>query len=99
MADFKVNISFEGKQGLTTPPAKEFPSSVTIGGLIDRVKKVKTLGLLPQQQLLMCVMNGTDTFMPAPDQTVGDLFKMFSVDDPQIGKCLKIAMCTSLYQG
>jgi hypothetical protein len=98
-SESKVTLHFEGKLGLRSLPPKAFEANLTIGAVVDRLKRASAITLAPQQQLLLFVTNGSDAFMPAPDQTLSDLFKMFASDVDQIGRCLKIAYCTQVFQG
>ena len=98
MAD-RVTLHFEGKLGLKTINPKAFDASLTVGSLADKMRKAPGIVLTAQQQLLIFVTSGSDSFMPAPDQTLGDLFRMFGTEVDQIGRCLKIAYCTQVFQG
>jgi hypothetical protein len=95
----KVTLHFEGKLGLKSINPKAFDAATTVGTLSDKLRKAPGMVLTPQQQLLIFVTSGTDAFMPAPDQTIGDLFRMFGTDVDQIGRCLKVAYCTQVFQG
>jgi hypothetical protein len=99
MAEGKVTLVFEGKLGLPSLPPRAFDATETVGGVIDRIKKSKNVAIAPPQQLLLFVTSGADAFMPAPDQPIGDLFRMFGSDVAQVGKALKVAYCTQVYQG
>ncbi len=95
----KVTLHFEGRLGLNNIDPKSFDASTTIGALANKMRKAPGIVLTPQQQLLIFVTSGTDAFMPAPDQTVGDLFRMFGTEVDGVGRCLKIAYCTQVFQG
>ena len=101
MAEGKVTLVFEPKLGLPPMQPKAFEASTTVGSVVSKLKKAPAFkdAVAPQQQVLLFVTIGSDAFMPAPDQTIGDLVRMFGQDVDQLGRCLKVAYCTQVFQG
>lgn len=78
------------------PPRLEHPDT-PIGAYTQKITNF--LNLSAQQHLYMYVQKAGSFFIPSPDQTVGDLAKIFATEHPTDGLCLQLSYCTQVFQG
>jgi hypothetical protein len=83
--------------GLAKCPTRKEHADTPIGNFTANLTRF--LKLQPNQQLHLFVTKAGSAFIPAPDQTVGDLFKAFGTEHPTDGPSLQLSYCTKVYQG
>ena len=96
--DEKIKLTFTPKLGgLKNVPEKEFAAKTAIG----EVQRLLARGA-PQQRgsNVMVYVFVDDSFMPTPDETVGNLAEVFGTTDKETGKkTLPICYSLQIYQG
>ena len=93
----RVKLIATPEGALKTVPQREEKADTPIGHYTQRLTDF--LKLAPQQQLHMYVQKAGSYFIPSPDQTVGDLFKLFGTEHPTEGPALLLSYSTQVFQG
>ena len=93
----RIKLIATPEGALKTVPIREERPDTAIGHYTQRLTEY--LKLSPQQQPHMYVQRAGSYFIPAPDQTVGDLFKVFATEHPTEGAALQLSYSTQVFQG
>lgn len=93
----RVRLLAQPEGALKSVPMRDERPDTAIGNYTQKLSEY--LKLPPQQQLHMYVQKAGSYFIPAPDQTVGDLFKVFATDHVEYGPVLQLSYSTQVFQG
>lgn len=103
MADVaQVSLTFTTKQGITDHvPDMLRPADMAIGALQQLLFRKLSKRSPTMQMLYVFVMQGSEGFIPTPDQTIGNLAALFAREDATTpGKqVLSLCLSTSIFQG